>query len=65
MTSYNNCRVGDDVIWTTDNYYGFHILDHHNRSLVFFEFATRDEAKQARDEIAKVVAKTVRITSNG
>jgi hypothetical protein len=34
-------------------------------SLVTSEFATRDEAKQARDEIAKVIAKAVMITPHG
>ncbi len=42
--------------------YGFKIVSDRNRPLVTFEFATRDEAKQARDEIAKAVARAVTIT---
>ena len=60
MAGYDNCKVSD-VISTTEGY-GFHILNDRNRSLVTLEFSTRDEAKQARDEMAKVVAKAVMIT---
>jgi hypothetical protein len=63
MTSYNNCKVGD--VMSTTEHYGFNILNDRNRPLVLLEFATCDEAKQARDEIAKVIAKTVMITPHG
>jgi hypothetical protein len=42
--------------------YGFNIVSDQSRPLVTFEYSTRDEAKQARDEIAKAVAKAVTIT---
>ena len=63
MAGYDNCKVSD-VLSTTEGY-GFHILNDRNRSLVTLEFSTRDEAKQARDEIATVVAKAVMITPHG
>ena len=63
MAGYDNCKVSD-VISTTEGY-GFHILNDRNRSLVTLEFSTRDEAKQARDEMAKVVAKAAMITPHG
>jgi hypothetical protein len=63
MAGYRNCTVGD-VLLSTEGY-GFHIVSDLNRPLVFLTFATEDEAKQARDEIAKVVAKAVTITPNG
>jgi mannose-6-phosphate isomerase-like protein (cupin superfamily) len=50
-----------DVMAVPDGY-GFNILSDRNRPLVTLEFSTRDEAKQARDEIAKVVVKAVTIT---
>jgi hypothetical protein len=63
MAGYDNCKVSD-VTSTTEGY-GFHILNDRNRSLVTLEFATRDEAKRARDEIAEVIAKAVMITPHG
>ena len=44
---------------------GFNIVSDRNRPLVTLEFSTRDEARQARDEIAKAVAKAVTITPHG
>jgi hypothetical protein len=60
MASYDNCKTGD--VMSLPGGYGFNILSDRNRPLVTLEFSTRDEAKQARDEIAKAVAKAVTIT---
>ena len=42
--------------------YGFGVVDDRNRGVVYFSFETEVDAKQARDEIAMVVAKAVEIT---
>jgi hypothetical protein len=60
MAGYGNCKTGD-VMAVADGY-GFNIVSDHNRPLVTFEYSTRDEAREARDGIAKAVAKAVRIT---
>jgi mannose-6-phosphate isomerase-like protein (cupin superfamily) len=57
MASY---KVGD--VMAVPDGYGFNILSEGKRPLVTLEFSTRDEAKQARDEIAKAVAKALTIT---
>ena len=63
MASYSNCRTGD--VMSVGDGYGFNIVSDGNRSLVTLEFSTRDEARQARDEMAKAVAKAVTITPHG
>lgn len=54
MASYRNSKTGD--VMSVGDGYGFNIVSDRNRPLVTFEFSTRDEARQARDEIAKAVA---------
>jgi hypothetical protein len=63
MASYSNCRTGD--VMSVRDGYGFNVVSDGNRPLVTLEFSTRDEARQARDEIAKAVAKAVKITPHG
>ena len=53
MTTYRNCKTGDGM--SVGDGYGFNILSDRNRPVVTLEFSTRDEAKEARDEIAKAV----------
>lgn len=60
MATYRNCKTGD--VMAVGDGYGFNIVSDRNRPLVTFELSTRDEAKQARDEIAKAVARAVTIT---
>ena len=60
MASYRNSKTGD--VMSVGDGYGFNIVSDRNRPLVTLEFSTRDEARQARDEIAKAVAKAVTIT---
>jgi hypothetical protein len=63
MASYSSCRTGE--VMSVGDGYGFNIVSDRNRPLVTLEFSTREQARQARDEIAKVVAKAVTITPHG
>jgi hypothetical protein len=63
MASYSNCRTGD--VMSVGGGYGFNIVSDRNRPLITPEFSTRDEARQARDEVAKAAAKAVKITPHG
>ena len=67
MASYTNCKVSD--LMPTADGSGFHILGDDDRQpkmpprpLVTLAFKTWDETEQARDEVAKAVAKAVTIT---
>ena len=59
--SYKNCRVSD-VMGRPNPGYGFDILNERAQPILSLAFKTRDDAAQARDEIAKAVAKAVEIT---
>jgi hypothetical protein len=61
MTSfiYKNCTVGE-VTGISD--LGFNILNERAQPIISLAFKTRDDATQARAEIAKAVAKAVEIT---
>jgi hypothetical protein len=63
MTSfiYKNCTVGE-VTGMSDLSFGFDILNERVQPILSLAFKTRDDAAQARGEIAKVVAKAVEIT---
>jgi hypothetical protein len=71
MESYTNCKVGEvgEVMVQSGNVgfgYGFRILGGaYGRPLVAFAFATEANAKQARAEIEKAVAKAVEVTPQG
>ena len=60
MASYTNCKVSD--VMPTAEGAGFNILSDGDRPLVTLAFEKWGEAEQARDEIAKAVAKAVTIT---
>ena len=63
MTSfiYKNCTVGE-VTRISDFGFGLDILNKHMQPILSLSFRTRDDAAQARAEIAKAVAKAVEVT---
>ena len=63
MTSfiYKNCTVGE-VTGISDAGFGFNILNERGQPILSLSFRTRDDAAQARAEIAKAVAKAVEVT---
>jgi hypothetical protein len=63
MTSfiYTNCTVGE-VTGISDLGFGFDILNERGQPILSLAFKTRDDAAQARAEIAKIVAKAVEVT---
>jgi hypothetical protein len=48
-----------------DDGYGFHIRSGGNRPIVTLMFATKEDAEQARGEIAGAVEKAIEVTSHG
>jgi hypothetical protein len=67
MTAYQNCKVGDvrQVKMESGEAgvgYGFSILSENSRPIVALSFATREDAEQARAEIARAVEKAVEVT---
>jgi hypothetical protein len=63
MTSfiYQNCTVSE-VTGVSDLGFGFNILNERAQPILSLSFKTRDDAAQARAEVAKAVAKAVDIT---
>jgi hypothetical protein len=63
MTSfiYQNCTVSE-VTGVSDLGFGFNILNERAQPILSVSFKTRDDAAQARAEVAKAVAKAVDIT---
>ena len=63
MTSfiYKNCTVSD-VIGVPNPGYGFNILNGRAQSVLSLAFERKDEAEQARVEVAKAVEKAVEVT---
>jgi hypothetical protein len=63
MTSfiYKNCTVSD-VMGMPKPGYRFNILNERGQPILSLSFRTRDDAAQARAEIAKAVAKAVEVT---
>jgi hypothetical protein len=63
MTSfiYTNCTVGE-VTRISDLGFGLDILNKRMQPILSLAFKTRDDAAQARADIAKAVAKAVEIT---
>jgi hypothetical protein len=69
MAIFQNCKVGDVQSVTVHSGdvafgYGFGIQSD-NRPVVYFSFATEDDAKQARIEVAKAVEKAIEVTPQG
>jgi uncharacterized protein involved in exopolysaccharide biosynthesis len=62
MTSfiYQNCSVSE-VTEMSDLSFGFNILNERGQLILSLAFRTRDDAAQARAEIAKAVAKAVEV----
>ncbi len=58
---YTNCTVGE-VTRISDLGFGLDILNERAQPILSLAFKTRDDAAQARAEIAKAVAKAVEIT---
>ena len=63
MATYQNCEAADEGQQMTHGY-GFHIRSN-NRPIVTLVFATEEDAKQARVEIASAVQKAIEITAHG
>ena len=59
--SYKKCTVSE-VMGMSDLGYGFNILTERAQPILSLAFETRDDAAQARGEVAKVIAKAVEIT---
>jgi hypothetical protein len=59
--SYTKCTVSE-VMGMSDLGYGFSILSERAQPILSLAFDTRDDASQARAEVAKAVAKAVEIT---
>ena len=59
--SYKNCTVSE-VMGMSDLGYGFNILTERAQPILSLAFETRDDAEQARAEIASALANAVEIT---
>jgi hypothetical protein len=59
--SYKNCRVSD-VMGMPNRGYGFNILNERAQPVLSLRFEGRDNAEQARVEVAKAVTKAVEVT---
>jgi hypothetical protein len=59
--SYKNCTVSD-VMGMPSRGYGFNILNERAQPVLSLAFERRDDADQARLEVAKAVAKAVEVT---
>jgi hypothetical protein len=59
--SYKNCTVSD-VMGMPSPAYGFNILNERAQAVLTLAFEQREDAEQARVEVAKAVAKAVEVT---
>jgi hypothetical protein len=59
--SFKNCTVSD-VMGIPNPGYGFDILNERAQTVLSLAFEKRDDAEQARVEVAKAVAKAVGVT---
>jgi hypothetical protein len=59
--SYKNCTVSD-VMGMPNRGYRFNILNERAHPVLSLVFEGRDDAEQARVEVAKAVAKAVEVT---
>src|SRR3984957_20327333 len=65
MTAYQNCKVSEVMPVTLPSGvagagYGFNIRSENKRSLVSLSFGTREDAEQARAEVASAVGRLLR-----
>jgi hypothetical protein len=70
MTAYQNCKVSEVMPVTLPSGvagagYGFSIRSENKRPLVTLSFATREDAEQARAEVASAVEKAIEVTPQG
>ena len=70
MMTYKDCKVGVIQQMMIDSAevgvgHGFSILSANNRPLCALAFATREDAEQARAEVARAVEKAVEVTPQG
>jgi hypothetical protein len=70
MTAYQNCKTSEVVPVTLPSGvagagYGFSIRSENNRPLVTLSFATREDAEQARAEVARAVERAVEVRPQG
>jgi hypothetical protein len=70
VTTYKDCKVGviQQMIMESDEVgvgYGFSILSADNQPLCALAFGTREDAEQARVEVARAVEKAVEVTPQG
>jgi hypothetical protein len=59
--SYRNCTVSD-VVEMPKSGYSFRVLNERAQPVLVLAFERRDDAEQARVEVAKAVAKAVEVT---
>jgi hypothetical protein len=59
--TFKKCTVSD-VIGMPNRAYGFNILNERTQPVLSLVFERRDDAEQARVEVARAVAKVVEIT---
>jgi hypothetical protein len=59
--SYKNCTVSD-VMGMPNRSYGFNILNERAQPVLSLVFERRDDAEQARVEVARAVATAVEVT---
>jgi hypothetical protein len=67
MTAYQNCKVSEVMPLTLPSgvagtSYGFNIRSENKRPLVTLSFATREDAEQARAEVASAGEKAIELT---
>jgi hypothetical protein len=67
MTAYQNCEVSEVMPMTLPSGvagagYGFRIRSENKRPLVTLSFGTREDAEQARAEVASAVEKAIEVT---
>ena len=65
MASYTKCKVGEVMSVTLSGHetgYGFGILSENGRPLCSLAFVARADAAEAREAVAKAVAKAAEIT---
>jgi hypothetical protein len=58
---YKNCTVSD-VMGMPNQGYGFYILNERAQPVLSLAFESKDDAEQARAEVAKAVAKAAAVT---
>ena len=63
MTAYQNCEVSEVMPVTLPS--GVSIRNENKRPLVTLSFGTREDAEQARAEVASAVGKAIEVAPQG